>query len=120
MVLLARPRAVPPRRYARRVIKDRSRRLLETPDSRRDSLDIDVPVSAEVTAIDPAARIVTVRALLTGEQYTEGWDELALCRSTRANSPVLHVLQAGREHMQDRHASAGRGSGCAARQPWGM
>jgi NADPH-dependent 2,4-dienoyl-CoA reductase/sulfur reductase-like enzyme/peroxiredoxin family protein/rhodanese-related sulfurtransferase/TusA-related sulfurtransferase len=74
------------------VIKDRSRLLLQTPESLRDSLDIDVRVSAEVTAIDPAARTVTVRDLLTGEQYTEGWDKLALCPGSSPFRPPLPGL----------------------------
>jgi len=38
------------------VIKDRSRLLLQTPQSLRESLNIDVRVGAEVTAIDPKSQ----------------------------------------------------------------
>ena len=42
-----------------KAIKYRSRLLLQTPRSPRESLDIDVRVTTEVTAIDPVARTVT-------------------------------------------------------------
>ena len=48
------------------VIADRDRLLLQTPQSLRDSLNIDVRIGTEVTAIDPAARTVSVREVDTG------------------------------------------------------
>ncbi len=74
------------------VIKDRSRLLLQTPQSLRETLDIDVRVSSEVTAIDPDARTVTVRDLGGGEEYTETWDKLALCPGSSPFRPPLPGL----------------------------
>ncbi len=71
------------------IIKDRSRLLLQTPESLRESLDIDVRVSCEVTAIDPQAHTVTVRNLVTGAEYTETWDKLALCPGSSPVRPPL-------------------------------
>ncbi len=71
------------------VITDRSRLLLQTPASLRDSLDIDVRVSNEVTAIDPDAHTVSIRNLVTGEEYTESWDKLALCPGSSPFRPTL-------------------------------
>lgn len=74
------------------VITDRSRLLLQTPQSLRETLDIDVRVSQEVTAIDPEGHTVTIRNLLTGEEYTEGWDKLALCPGSSPFRPPLPGL----------------------------
>jgi NADPH-dependent 2,4-dienoyl-CoA reductase/sulfur reductase-like enzyme len=83
------------------VIKDRSRLLLQTPQSLRESLDIDVRVSTDVTAIDPEARTISVRDLATGQEYTESWDKLALCPGSSPfrpplpgiDHPDIHVLR---------------------------
>ena len=62
------------------VIADRSRLLLQTPESLRESLDIDVRVGQDVIAVDRAAKTVTVREVATGREYTEAYDALALCQ----------------------------------------
>lgn len=74
------------------VIKDRSRLLLQTPTSLRESLNIDVRVSSEVTAIDPVAKTVTVKDLATGTEYAESWDKLALCPGSSPFRPPLPGL----------------------------
>lgn len=71
------------------VIKDRSRLLLQTPQSLRESLNIDVRVGAEVTAIDPTAREITVREVDSGRTYTETYDSLALCPGAEPVRPPL-------------------------------
>lgn len=71
------------------VIADRDRLLLQTPQSLRDSLDIDVRVATEVTAIDPAARSVRVREIETGTEYVENYDYLALCPGAAPLRPPL-------------------------------
>lgn len=73
-------------------IKDRSRLLLQTPRSLRENLDIDVRISTEVTAIDPQARTVSARNLVTGEEYTEAWEKLALCPGSSPFRPALPGL----------------------------
>jgi NADPH-dependent 2,4-dienoyl-CoA reductase/sulfur reductase-like enzyme len=73
-------------------IKDRSRLLLQTPASLRETLDIDVRIATEVTAIDATARTVSARNLVTGEEVTESWDELALCPGSSPFRPPLPGL----------------------------
>jgi NADPH-dependent 2,4-dienoyl-CoA reductase/sulfur reductase-like enzyme/peroxiredoxin family protein/rhodanese-related sulfurtransferase/TusA-related sulfurtransferase len=83
------------------VIADRSRLLLQTPESLRESLDIDVRVGNEVTAIDKKKRTVTVRDLATGKEYSESYDALALCAGAEpiipplpgVDLPGIHVLR---------------------------
>jgi NADPH-dependent 2,4-dienoyl-CoA reductase/sulfur reductase-like enzyme len=50
------------------VISERSRLLLQTPESLRESLNIDVRVASDVIAVDASARTVTVRELDTGRE----------------------------------------------------
>lgn len=71
------------------VITDRSRLLLQTPESLRESLDIDVRVGTEVRSIDRAAKTVTVRELATGREYAESYDRLALCPGADPLRPPL-------------------------------
>ncbi|TFD87216.1 pyridine nucleotide-disulfide oxidoreductase [Cryobacterium lactosi] len=71
------------------VIADRSRLLLQTPESLRESLDIDVRIGHEVTAIDRAAQTITVREVDTNREYTESYDALALCPGAEALRPPL-------------------------------
>lgn len=76
------------------VITDRDRLLLQTPQSLRDSLNIDVRIGTEVVAIDPAARTVRVREVDSGSEYTEDYEYLAL---TPGAVPVRPPL-AGIDH----------------------
>ncbi|KRE22472.1 FAD-dependent oxidoreductase [Agromyces sp. Soil535] len=71
------------------VITDRSRLLLQTPESLRESLDIDVRVGTEVIALDRVGKTVTVRELGSGREYTESYDRLALCPGADPLRPPL-------------------------------
>ncbi|WP_430868011.1 FAD-dependent oxidoreductase [Demequina aurantiaca] len=71
------------------VIADRSRLLLQTPESLRESLNIDVRIGTEVLSIDRAAKTVTVREVDGGKEYTESYDKLALCMGAEALRPPL-------------------------------
>lgn len=51
--------------------------------------DVDVRTGHEVTAVDPAARTVTVRELATGATFTDTYDELVLATGVRAVVPPL-------------------------------
>jgi NADPH-dependent 2,4-dienoyl-CoA reductase/sulfur reductase-like enzyme/peroxiredoxin family protein/rhodanese-related sulfurtransferase/TusA-related sulfurtransferase len=83
------------------VITDRSRLLLQTPESLRESLDIDVRIGSEVVGIDTDAKTVTVREAETGREYDETYDALALCQGADplqlplpgADLPGIHVLR---------------------------
>ncbi|MGO4956873.1 FAD-dependent oxidoreductase [Luteococcus sp. Sow4_B9] len=70
-------------------IADRERLILQTPETLRESLDLDVRTGHEVTALDVEARTVTVRELSTGRTYTENYDELGLCMGATAIQPKL-------------------------------
>jgi len=71
------------------VIADRSRLLLQTPQSLRESLNIDVRIGTEVLSIDRRAKTVTVREVDSGKEYTEFYDKLALCMGAEALRPPL-------------------------------
>lgn len=83
------------------VITDRSRLLVQTPESLRDALDLDVRIGSEVVAIDRAAKVITVRSVDDGTEYTEAYDALALCPGAEAvrppipgiDLPGVHVLR---------------------------
>lgn len=71
------------------VISERSRLILQTPESLRESLNLDVRLATEVTSIDSAAKTITVRNVDTGEESTESYDELALCMGAEPVKPPL-------------------------------
>ena len=64
--------------YVGGVITDRDALLLQTPSSLKTRFNLDVRVDSEVTAIDRAAKTVSVTELTTGRQYTESYDHLVL------------------------------------------
>lgn len=59
-------------------ITDRSKLLLQTPESFLARFNVDVRVMSEVTAIDRAGKTVTVTHLLDGSSYQENYDVLLL------------------------------------------
>jgi NADPH-dependent 2,4-dienoyl-CoA reductase/sulfur reductase-like enzyme/rhodanese-related sulfurtransferase len=65
------------------VIEDRNDLLLQTPERLAARFRLDVRVSQEVTSIDRAAKVVHVRAVLTGERSTESYDTLVLAAGAR-------------------------------------
>lgn len=65
------------------VISDRSALLLQTPKSLFNRFRLDVRVSHKVTAINPAAKTVTVENLLTGENLDESYDNLVIATGAR-------------------------------------
>ena len=83
------------------VITDRSRLMVQTPESLHEQLDIDVRVGVEVLSIDRVAKTVRARDLDTGTEYDEPYDKLALAPGAdpvRPNlpgidHPAIHVLR---------------------------
>jgi NADPH-dependent 2,4-dienoyl-CoA reductase/sulfur reductase-like enzyme/rhodanese-related sulfurtransferase len=83
------------------VIEDRDRLLLQTPESLRASLDLDVRTGTEVVAIDAERRIVHARELATGREEEVPYDRLALCPGAvpvvpplpGVDLPGIHVLR---------------------------
>ncbi|MDR1066854.1 MAG: FAD-dependent oxidoreductase [Clostridiales bacterium] len=59
-------------------IAERGKLLLQTPESFRRRFNVDVRVNAEVISIERAAKTVSVKHTLTGEEYTESYDKLIL------------------------------------------
>ena len=75
-------------------IERRSDLLLHTPESLKASLDLDVRIRSEVTAIDPQSRSVMVRDHLKGLSYTLAYDALVLATGAEPIVPPI----AGVEH----------------------
>ncbi len=71
------------------VIADRSRLLLQTPESLAESLALDVRTGVEAVAIDRAARTVRARVVDTGEEYDLPYDTLALAPGADPVRPPL-------------------------------
>jgi len=70
-------------------IMNRDALLLHTPDSLRARFNIDVRTRHEVTAIDRAAKTVTVRDHQTGRKYIESYDALILAPGAAPIRPPL-------------------------------
>ena len=74
--------------YIGGVIEDRDRLFVQTPEAFGRRFNIDVRTRSEVTAIDAAARQVTVRTA-GGKEYSECYDKLLLSPGA---SPVVPPL----------------------------
>jgi len=81
------------------VITDRDRLLLQTPESLRESLNLDVRIASEVIAIDRGAKTVTVRNTDSGTEYTESYDKLALCLGADAMLPPVPGIESQNIHV---------------------
>lgn len=75
--------------YLGHVIGDREELLIQTPESFRARFDVDVRVHSEVTAVDTAARTVTVCDRAAGRTYTESYDTLILSPGARPVRPPI-------------------------------
>ena len=70
-------------------IAERKSLLLQTPESLRASLNLDVRTGHAVTAIHRDAKSVTVHIEETGEEYEEAYDKLVLCPGASPLRPAL-------------------------------
>jgi NADPH-dependent 2,4-dienoyl-CoA reductase/sulfur reductase-like enzyme/peroxiredoxin family protein/rhodanese-related sulfurtransferase/TusA-related sulfurtransferase len=70
-------------------IPERDQLLVSTPESLRDTLNIDPRTFSEVTAIDRELKTVQVHNLQTDETYTENYDKLVLATGA---SPIVPPL----------------------------
>ena len=77
--------------YVGGVITDRAALTLQTPESFRQRFGIDVRVNSEATAIDTAARTVTVQG--PDGVYTESYDRLILSPGAAPTVPPLPGLE---------------------------
>lgn len=101
------------------VISNRSDLLLQTPESLFRRFRLDVRVSHKVTAIDPAAKSVTVHNLLTDATSTESYDNLVIATGARPrniNIPGIERAQTLRDVVDaDRVKAAVQAAGPGAR-----
>ena len=75
--------------YIGGVITDPEELTLQTPESFWERFRIDMRVRHEVTAIDPARKVVTVKNLQSGETFEENYDKLLLSPGARPTQPPL-------------------------------
>jgi len=68
-------------------ISDADDLTLQTPRSFTSRFNVSVNVLHEVTAIDPAAKTVTVKNLAGGEEFTESYDKLILSPGAKPTLP---------------------------------
>ena len=82
-----------------KVIEDRQKLLVQTPERLKQSLNLDVRVGHEVTAIDRSQKTVTVRAIATGETYQETYDKLVLSLGASPIRPPLPGMDHPKIHV---------------------
>ena len=75
--------------YIGGVIEDQAELTLQTPESFYERFRVQMKVHHEVTAIDRAAKTVTVRNLETGEVFAEAYDKLLLSPGAKPTQPAL-------------------------------
>ncbi len=75
--------------YLGGVIPKREHLLLQTPESMAKRFRIDVRIQSEVTAVDAAAKRVTVRDRMDGTTYDLPYDELVLSPGARPVKPPV-------------------------------
>lgn len=79
------------------VIPEESSLLLQTPKSLKDRFNLDVRVNNRVTKINPEAKTIEVRDLISGQDYTESYDSLIL--STGAKPRMVPIPGLERAHV---------------------
>jgi len=75
--------------YIGSTISERDKLFVQTPESFKAKLNIEVRVRSEVTAIDPDAKKITVKNLDTDEEYTETYDKLVLSPGAEPVKPPI-------------------------------
>ena len=73
------------------VITDRAKLTLQTPESFRTRFNVDARVNQEVTAIDRAAKQVTVLNRADGTSYVESYDKLILSPGAKPVIPNIPI-----------------------------
>ena len=79
--------------YIGDVIKDREKLLLQTPESFKARLNVEVRVFNEVVKIDRENKAVLVRNVETGEEYTETYDKLVLSPGAEPIKPPISGIK---------------------------
>jgi NADPH-dependent 2,4-dienoyl-CoA reductase/sulfur reductase-like enzyme/rhodanese-related sulfurtransferase len=78
--------------YIGEVIQERNKLFVQTAASFKSRFNIDVRISTEVIAIDPIQKMVSVKNLLTGEEYQESYDKLVLSPGAEPIRPPLNGI----------------------------
>ncbi|PDO09960.1 MAG: CoA-disulfide reductase [Candidatus Reconcilbacillus cellulovorans] len=76
------------------VIPERSRLLVQTPESLRRRFRLDVRTLSEVVRVDPSRKIVEVRDLKSGRTYVEPYDALVLAPGAKPVVPPVPGIDA--------------------------
>ena len=79
--------------YIGDVIKEREKLLLQTPESFKARLNVEVRVFNEVVKIDREKKAVVIRNLETGEEYTETYDKLVLSPGAEPIKPPISGIK---------------------------
>lgn len=75
--------------YVGGVIEDKAELTLQTPQSFFERFAIEANVNHEVVSINPAAKTLVVRKLLTGETFEDSYDKLVLSPGAKALRPGI-------------------------------
>lgn len=71
------------------IIKDRDKLILETPDSFKNKLNINIKIKSEVLSINKEEKFITVKNLDTGGTYDEYYDYLLLSPGAKPLKPSI-------------------------------
>ncbi len=82
--------------YIGDVIKKKEDLVLQTPESFKERFNVDVRILSEATAIDPNAKIVTVKDWRSGDTYQESYDKLVLSPGAEPVRPALGAAESQR------------------------
>ena len=85
--------------YIGGTITERGKLQVQTPEGFRARFGVDVRVNQEVTAVDSAAKTVTVKNHATGETYSESYDALVLSPGASPIRPKMPGMEIGRAHV---------------------
>lgn len=75
--------------YVGEVIPERDRLFVQTPESFKAKLNVDVRINSEVVSIDREKKVVKVNDLSTGESYEESYDKLVLSPGAKPVKPPI-------------------------------
>lgn len=76
-----------------KVIEEREKLLLQTPEAMKKRFNIDVRIHNEVIAIDKENRKVSVKNITTGDIYDENYDELILSTGSSPQKPAIPGIE---------------------------
>lgn len=79
--------------YIGGVINEREQLFVQTPESFKARLNVDVRNNTEIVAIDRKAKTVTAKDLKTGKEYTESYDKLVLSPGAEPVKPPLPGIE---------------------------